>query len=379
MLDSRLVQSALAVGAAGPVGLLAVPGIRDSRERRRLQNEELDERVAARRRQREATDRLQGLLEERRTVTGPGTDIFGIEGDVIAETPGRRADVPAISTQGGQLEAMGLLADVSPVIGAQGLLGAIQPQQQRSEPAELRLIRALNDPSLDDGQKELLRQSISQKGGGELLGAIELQRAQIELQQAKLDLGEKANSQTDLRTQRRNTVRRQSKNILNLAAKADNLEGEFLQPGAPGLEGRQIVAGAGRFAGDLFGFDTPDLDKQFTTLGELRKGLADLSIDMQSRFEGTFTNDKLALLQRAMATTENDPATIRTILRQMAELYIEKADQFDISLDNRKELESFINPPKAQRATAREPSEPRASSLRDLSDDDLMRQLTESL
>lgn len=344
LLDSRLFQAAAVTGAAGPVGLLALPGIQDARNRRHLEAEELDERVGARRRSREAIDRLQGLLEEKRTVQAPPTPtvLDGLDDVTPLNIPGRRRSVPAISTPDGRLEAMGLLADVAPAIGAQGLLGAIQPAPARAEPPELRLIRALEDPSLNPGQKEMLRRTIAQRGGNDLLAAIELQRAQIALQQSQLDFRNDVSTQEQLEQDRRSTVARQSGNILSLAEKAAKLESQFLQPGAPLLEGREGLAGIGRIGGDLLGIDTPNLDKQVNSLGELRKGLADLAIDMQTRFEGTFTNDKLALLQRAMATTENDPATIRTILRQIGGLYLEKADQFSIKLDNREALERFV-------------------------------------
>lgn len=320
----RGVGGAAAFGANPLFGLLAAPLIKDRREARELDMEARRAELRELNRRRQSTDRLQGLLAAR------GTPPFR-EG----------ADTPRIETEAGQRQALGLLADISPNVAAQGLLSNSSPH---SEPAALRLIRALRDPSLDEGQKELIRQNVAGQGGEGLLQQVELQRLQIDLQRSLLDLQEKTNTQKDLETERERTIRTQSTNILNLVERATALENEFLQPGAPLMQGREFVAGVGRLTGDLLGTDTPGLDKQVTNLGELRKGLADLSIDMQTRFAGTFTNDKLALLQQAMATTSNDPATIRTILRQITDLYLEKADQFDISLPNRKALEAFARP-----------------------------------
>lgn len=326
----RGVAGAAAFGVNPLLGLLAVPALRNQREARALEMETRRTDLRDRNRRRQSIDRLQGLLAAR------GTPPFRED-----------ADVPRIETPAGQRQALGLLADISPNVAAQGLLSTVSPQQ-RSEPATLRLVRALRDPSLDEGQKELIRQNVAGQGGEGLLQQIELQRAQIDLQRSLLDFQEKTNTQKDLETERERTIRTQSTNILSLVEKATELENQFLQPGAPLMQGREFAAGVGRLAGDLFGTDTPGLDKQVTNLGELRKGLADLSIDMQTRFAGTFTNDKLALLHQAMATTSNNPATIRTILRQITDLYLEKADQFDISLPNRKALEAFARPKEAE-------------------------------
>lgn len=118
LLSSPTVQGLGAAAAFGfnpLLGLLAAPGIQNSRERKTLENDVLRQSLVDAKRRSSAAQDLTGLLGEQTTATVPSPiGLLNMEGGVDAIPATRMGQVPTVSTPGGQDRLLGLLAQLAP-------------------------------------------------------------------------------------------------------------------------------------------------------------------------------------------------------------------------------------------------------------------------
>ena len=134
LLGSPVVQGlagAAALGANPLLGLLAVPGLQDSREQALLANQAARDDLLRRKRRVDAEQELRGLLSDQTTVQDPSTTfaLSGLDSVQFANIPGRRHSIPTAQTPQGQQRVLGLLGDIAPQAVAEGLLSRSLPTQ----------------------------------------------------------------------------------------------------------------------------------------------------------------------------------------------------------------------------------------------------------
>jgi len=119
LLDNPFVQGvggALAFGANPALGLLAGVGLKNSRERRELNNEALRTQITSANRRSDALDQLPGLLAQRTPIDRLLDVEGGASTPIQSATPG--GSIPFTATQPGQAQLQGLLARISPQAGS---------------------------------------------------------------------------------------------------------------------------------------------------------------------------------------------------------------------------------------------------------------------
>lgn len=268
ILNNPLVQGvggALAFGANPLLGLLAAGGIKDSRDRRGLENDALRENLDTAKRRKTATDTLQGLLADKTTIQDPslsGGILFGQDENSLftpgdAPTPhtipGRRNQVPSISTDEGLAQAQGLLAEIAPGIAANSIL-----PNQRSNPLATRaatLTQMLGRPLTED---EMLH-----VGGAKpettndtLLAELAITRARAEARAAETEEERLAKERRVESLEFQGNVNTAADQLFEMADIVTRLDdgGSLTEPGLF-AEARGNVAGVGSSIAGFLGMD----------------------------------------------------------------------------------------------------------------------------
>lgn len=151
LLNNPAVQGIGAAAAFGfnpLLGLLAAPGIKNTRDRRSAENELLRQEIRARNRQEKAQGDLVGLLGSQAQAAVPSPiGLLNPNGgmDVIGAT--RRESVPTVATPQGQQQLLGLLAQLAPAQAISTLLAQPEPSSldRKLSTVEGRLGRPLTD------------------------------------------------------------------------------------------------------------------------------------------------------------------------------------------------------------------------------------------
>lgn len=294
LLNNEVVQglgAAAAVGVNPAVGLLAVPGLRNSRERRELENEAAREQLDALQMQNDAREQLGGLF----------------------------AQPNALETEQGQSLAAGLLAQLSPG----SVAGQVFPQQTR-EPAIISAFRAAGiNPTSDTGRQAILDHFGRSGASDEAMRTIQLQIAGLQLDEKRREREARERTERQQRLGRRNSIASSVGDIRKIFNANKNIEGTLLQSGVPFSEARR--GGVALFTSILegVGVDQSDRRQALTDFDTARKGFNDLVLESIDRFGGeggTLTNDKLALLESALAneniTAEASASILATILEE---------------------------------------------------------------
>ena len=350
LLSNPVVQGvgrAAATGFNPLVGLLAAPDLMNERERKQLELQEARNAIKVQDRMLAAQEALPGLLAERSTVELPGMELMGIEGDPIAQLSGPRVSVPAaINTAEGQARAFGLLGDLSPGVGAQGLLQALAPKTSGERKTSLeRNIEAATDPTRTPEQRQLFLDALKKETDDEsTLQSIQTLQAQLALEQMQRD---REKEETDARKQRiglENSIRNSVMDVQDLSALNRKLNDGLLRSGLPMPQTRRDLQAVINAGSRMLGKDTTKADEELANFDKFNKGLNDLILTTIDRFKdsGQMTNDKLRLLRSASATTYIEPAAIASILSNIAELNLQAAAAEGIELENADELRELI-------------------------------------
>lgn len=257
-------------------------------------------------------------------------------------------------------EIMGLLSDVAPEAMVTGLLGEMfaKPEADRSEPADLRMMRALGiEPTPENYAK-------FKAIGGDAAGAHGIDGALKQLQMQKLL--DEMRDRTDARAEtaaEKQKKRRLAETSLNrnfgkledLAALNDQIKGTVVETGVPLSSWRRAGASGAASLGRIAGFDTAKLQDNITASDRLAKGLNDLVIETIDRFGDQLTNDKLALLQSASANPNITPEAISSILGAISESMLDAADIEGYNVADPDRVTTFIKRMKTPAARGAEP------------------------
>jgi len=340
----RGAAGAAAVGANPLFGLLAGPAIRNTTERRTLENQARRAELRRLSRQDRARSELRGLLEDNTTLQGPTTEIPLLNPDGGAtplQIPGRRASVPTINTQGGQRELMGLLAEVAPDEVARSML-ATPPA--RSETSLVRNLRAAGiDPASQEGRDIILQQLRGQGASEDVIKQIQLQMTALQLDEMRREREEKERTRDQQRKGLERSLQTGVSDIIDMTESVRELKGTFLQPGLPGGDFRRNAAAVTGAVRGAFGGDPSELQDNIRRYDLLNKKLSGLIIDTLDRFGGTMTDAKFRTLQEASATTDISPEAIESILQDLGDIYSQQAVDEGIEVRRLGELRKLFS------------------------------------
>lgn len=349
------IAGAAAFGANPLVGLLAAPGIKAARDRRRLENDllrgDIREQSQRARHANEVATFVGGVLGA--DVTGqsgiPDSTIPLPPGQKGPEAPAPQTGPPAALSQDAvrqkqrsdflQLVAKGNPADALNMVG--GLLG-FGARPERAETSLVRNMRSAGiDPSSPEG-RELIVGSIR---GGDLsqqMGRLQalsaenqLMRQQEELRAMRADRDAKQLSQTQMRTDLANTLRTDVERAFEVADLLDGLEGSIAQPG----ELSQIR----QFGVGLAGLVSPEsrqLSAASERFNQLATGFGLRSLETL-RGTGTISDQKFSTLLRNSMSGAKSPEANRLALADQLQETLNAADKMGIDVP-RERIEGLL-------------------------------------
>lgn len=300
-------------------------------------NEFLRQQMLARQRQQQAQQQLAGLLSAPERTP---------EGQPLPAGQG----VLRTQDQIGQPELLGLLAQANPqgVTQAltQGLLGP--QQQQRADPAPVRIARFLTDPNESEEAKAEVRKQIAAKGDDQALEQIRLltQRAQLENLTREQDLAEQTvdQQQRALQVNSRRTFN-SVKKVINLTEQLEE-SGVLLQPGNPlARQLRQGLALGAPFA-RATGFDGTATEWQnaVSVFDQLDKELNSLQLEVAGLSGSRApTNFALESVQRATANIGITPDAIRGVSPTIVQGLLDAAEIEGLEFGELQEMRQFID------------------------------------
>lgn len=240
-------------------------------------------------------------------------------------------------------QMLGLLAQANPnafsQTAIQGLLG---PQQERSDPADLRMMDAIGLPRTPEGfaQFQGLKADDGNKG---MLDALNLQIQGLQLANMKREQEREDQQIRETRLTRENSIRRGLEQTQKIADLTLELEGTALSAGLPASEWRRRGLGAISAVGGALGLDVEDLNKNLTAFDELKKGLNDQLITLMSAGSlGQATDSKLQQYRDSLASPDTQPGAVMEIQAGIAETLLDQADVLRFDLPNRDEIEASI-------------------------------------
>ena len=343
-VDNPLAQgigTAAAFGANPALGLLAAGGIQRSRDSRRARDELITAQTEAIRNRQRALQGVQGILGA--TVDGqlPSTQMT-LESVVPGQEetlniPGRRGPVPAISTQEGQRQFMGLLGYIDPGSVGQGL-GLFGPQQ--SETSLVRNLRAAGiDPQSQQGQ-DLIKQAVAGSDVSGILAEVQLNQA---LLNTRLQEAELTDRQREREKEQRETARdrgRTANASATTLTQIEELEGLIVEsddsfisrPGA-GSQFRQAIGDAGtvldRFLGTQFG--AQEGAERADRINDIGKNLG-IALIREYRELGVISNQKFNELMGLIVSDQKEPGANLLALADLTDtiLQVSESEGFEI-------------------------------------------------
>ena len=353
-VNNPLVQGiggAIAFGANPLVGLLAAPGIRNSRERAELRNEGLRAEVDAIEGRASAIDELQGLL--RSDVTGRNRtpdfqldDVAG-EGALPVRNLNRDVRVPTIATPEGRLQAQGLLAEIAPQQTAASLLGS---PRERTNTTEQKAIALRQEGQRQGLTGEDLNNFINQGLFSSGDSTLDQLMATLAVEDRIFRNEQQRREQEESEEESRKSFKRQQVAInsglresMAAAGLNDELAETSLRTGqfAPVFkQGVGLQAAAKRF----FGMDSTEQDELLANFGLFEKSTANLLLDVLPTLEGldAGTDNRLRQIQSSLANTTAEPGANAKILAQGMREFVNIADIHGFEIDNRERVEGFI-------------------------------------
>ncbi len=242
-------------------------------------------------------------------------------------------------------ELMGLLAQAAPEQFAQGLLGQVFPQE-RAEPSFVRMVRALEDPSLDDEQRELLRNHLvaDPSSTDEMLRALDVQLRGMRLQQEQRQLDREDRDEREARGDLIVSVRGDLNAARELAELNDRLAGTALETGMPASELRRLVASGGAAVGRALGIDTSEAQQLVADFDRFEKLSTDFGLKSAQRMfdRGQITNLQLQAVRDASVSPFVAPDANRRVIADMVDLLLTSADRADIEIADRERFERLL-------------------------------------
>lgn len=247
-----------------------------------------------------------------------------------------------------QIPAIGLLAQANPEGFAQaftqGLLGQMFPQQ-RSETSLVRNVRALNDPTLSQEQRDIIEKNLTTDPNAtkQLLDTVQLQLRAFQLDQAQREAAAEERDVATQRTKTTSALNSDLKDAVRLVALVDKLDGTELSPGTVGIEGRRAIAAGVAETKRFFGVDTSAAQRMISDFDEFQKLSRNFATKSTSRqFGDQSTNFQLQQLQETVPNVDITPDANRRIARGAVRTLLDAADAEGIVIPNRQRFEDFL-------------------------------------
>lgn len=299
------------------------------RQQMAMQNEMMRQAMLQRQRQQQAQQQIQGILSAPERVP---------QGQPLPPGQG----VMATRDQR-QPELMGLLAQAAPeqfnATMIQGLLGQ---QQERAEPAPVRIARILADPNESQEVKDAIQQQINSSDDSEQI-ANTLRLLQVHELQRQLDMEQDQKARE--RTAGRISVLNADEALREAATINQRLRGTIGETGLGFNELRERMAGpwaafVGLFGGDAQQARQVAADMQRFEQLTTREGLQSLFSGQVGA--GTITNSKMDTYLTTKPSLNRLPETNSQIIADMLQDNLDSAEVLGISMPGRAQTEQLI-------------------------------------
>lgn len=313
-----------------------------------LRNQAVREQLEARARQREAQQRLAGLLQPGISVdTGAlptAGDIAMGAGPEAVDAAVTEVPMQGLLNAGGfqSPEVMGLLAQAAPEQFTQSLMGAAFPNDRRQNSLiEQAQFAFPDDP---DRQREFVETNAGQGDVATQLDLLTARQRQIEIENELRDRQERDESREAKRGKLISSVRRDLNDAKRLAEINNELRGTAGEAGIPLPELRRAaISGAGAVGG-LLGVDNSRAQEIVNLMDEFSKistrFSAQSAVDLFD--SGNITNFQLQSIQDATPNISIAPDANARIIADSMETILGGADRADIKIKDRGKFEALI-------------------------------------
>lgn len=222
-----------------------------------------------------------------------------------------------------QRQLFGLLSAVSPEAAAQVGLGLLLPQaeKERSEPADIRTLRAIGiDPLSPEGREIILNRMKSSGQDDALIKRVELQLKSMELTEKERERVEKEETKEQQRLGLKLGIEDDIRNALELAELNKELAPLVSRPGTSFGD---ILTQARADLNAIFGEDT---DRAVSLRNTFNKKQANFLINSIPRIQGSrVLNSQFSVLQSATGGLGVDPETNNQIIADSLDALIDSA------------------------------------------------------
>ncbi len=317
---------AAAIGANPLLGLLAAPALADIAGDRERENTAADLQLSQAQRADRAAQNLPRLMDSAPPAIGN------------VETG--QMEVPPEAAEIYRERQIGQLGQIAPEAVATGLLGEVFPQGQDGGRATERvtlLEDRLGRPLTED---ELFAATGIAGDGmdiGDVLKRLQVEQILSEREQAR----ETETEQRQLESLSTTELLGQGESVLKGLRE---LQGTFLEPGQSFMDIRRPVAAGMADINELFGREEASRDMK-ETVGRFDKFVKDstgLTMNLASKLGTNLTNFQLETLQKASAGAGVSPFAIKSVVTDVMERSLRRADIMGLDIPNRGEIESLL-------------------------------------
>lgn len=319
------------LAAAGPTqqpmstGQRLVQGLQtgvDLQSRAR-QNEAQRQEMLQRQRQQQAQQSLLDLMQE--PVPPEGIRRPGFEQDR-------------------QQEMMGLLAEANPDAFSQGLLGQMMnPEQERAEPSALRMIRALEDPTLSRQQRDMLRQQIEGSGASDqMLQQMDMMMRMMEMQQMRNEMERTERDERRQRAETADAFRQDLSDAKKLARLNNQLQDTALETGIPMSDLRRQTAAGIEGLKSVIGLGDEQAQETIADFDEFTKTATRFASQTANRLfdAGGLTNQQLRQAENQTPSASLSPRANNRIIADQLETMLRGADRANVELSDQERRET---------------------------------------
>jgi hypothetical protein len=211
------------------------------------------------------------------------------------------------------------------------------PRDERAGPSDARMMEVLGIPMTPEGFAEYQKMKNPAGGLDKILKTLQIQSLVGERQEREAQ----REIETAQKTASFGRVIDSADKMVDLTSK---LEGTLLEPGAFGVSARKPFVALLSEANALIGRGEASeaQRKVVSDFNEFNKLAGDFIIQMTERMTDRVTNDRLALVRESLAGIGVDPATNRSILKNVIQVALEDADILGIDLKERERFEGLI-------------------------------------
>jgi len=239
-----------------------------------------------------------------------------------------------------QEQLMGLLGQANPEGLVDQAMNSLfsSPQEERAEPAEVRVARVLADPNESEEVKQEIRAQMAQSGNQELAAQIQLQLNMMQLEKARQEAADAAENRRIAWQTSETAANRTLHNFERAAELNEFLSTTALRSGATFSDLKRKASEGLAEIGEFFGVDTSEARRINAALDEFNKLTNELIISEMGRISAggsaPNTNQMLSTLSSSMAGVGIAPEANAQIFAKGMRDIIDMADIEGFEIDD---------------------------------------------